>query len=64
MSRVEDLITVSNFIGTYPPINDPYLQYNIANKKEFRDLALGKFENRPTHEGNFRHQVIIERFLL
>ncbi len=58
---------IEDFIGEYPSRDSTKFQYEIARKKEFQDLKLDRHEPKPsikTAKGaNFKHQVIIQRFL-
>ena len=61
--KKNSLSEISDFLGEYPSIKDDKLQYKIAQRKEFYDLKLDRYENEPSVDSNFKHQVIIERFL-
>lgn len=54
---------ISDFIPSYPDINDKKFSYKLAKKKEFYDLRLEPQEEVPKGAGEpLKHQEIIRRF--
>ena len=61
MSHIE----IGEYIASYPLIDDSAFNQLIYNKKEFRDLQLDEFPEKPsdTQGDLLKHQLIISRFL-
>lgn len=65
-------ITLGDFFPKYPDVRDstnpllnPYTEpfnQSIYNKREFNELKLARFEDRPAQGELYKHQTIISRF--
>lgn len=54
---------LTDFMASYPSIDDPNIQEEITAKWEFNKLASNPDDIRPNKSGFFNHQELIERIL-
>lgn len=54
---------LTDFMASYPSINDPDIQAKISAKWEFNKLASNPDDIKPNKSGFFNHQELIERIL-
>lgn len=63
-TRINEIVQLDDFVYTYPPQDDPNIQYLITAKEEFRQLASTISEKVPTSGELYKHQKLIRRLML
>lgn len=57
------MFSFRDFLPDYPAYDDPLFQQKILDKKEFRDLKLGRDLEKIAAGEKLLHQTIVERYL-
>src|SRR3990167_1620875 len=61
---MEDLIQLEDLIPEHPYNNDPNIQQKITAKWEFKELASSATEQPPKKGDYYKHQKLVQRFML